>query len=46
MKCTSCNKECFDNKYPEIVFKDDNNFICEDCSIDFEEIDGNIYKRQ
>lgn len=33
MKCTACGQECFNNKYPEVVFRDDNNCICEECSI-------------
>lgn len=43
MKCTCCGKECFwehENKYPEVVFWDERNFICEECSIDYEQ-DGN-----
>ena len=40
MKCTCCGKECYENKYPEVVFKDERNIICEECSIDYE-MDGN-----
>lgn len=43
MKCTCCGKECFweyENKHPEVVFWDERNFICEECSIDYEQ-DGN-----
>lgn len=45
MFCTSCGKECFDNQYPEVVFKNENNYICEECSIDYEEIKGKICER-
>lgn len=45
MKCTACNQECFDEQYPEIVFKDEQNCICEDCSIDYEEVNGKIQYR-
>lgn len=45
MKCTSCGKKCYDEKYPEVVFKDSNSYICEECSIDYEEIDGKIRLR-
>lgn len=43
MKCTCCGNECFweeENKYPEVVFWDERNIICEECSIDYE-MDGN-----
>lgn len=43
MKCTCCGKECYENKYPEVVFKDEQNIICEECSIDYE-MDGNKVK--
>ena len=48
MKCTSCGQECFDEKYPEVVFKDDKYCICEECSIDYEEneITGKVQFRQ
>jgi hypothetical protein len=46
MKCTNCGKECYNEQYPEIVFKDKNNIICEECSIDYEQDNnGNIRKR-
>lgn len=44
-KCTSCNKRVYGNKYPEIVFSDKSHIICEDCSIDYEEINGKIQLR-
>lgn len=46
MKCTCCGKECFlekENKYPEAVFMDEQNIICEECSIDYE-MDGSEVK--
>lgn len=46
MICTLCGIECFDNQYPEIVFKDENNCICEECSIDYEEVNGKIKLRE
>lgn len=47
MKCTSCGKECFNEQYPEVVFKNENNCICEECSIDYEELsDGVIQLRE
>lgn len=47
MKCTCCGKFCFENSYPEVVFKDKDNVICEECSIDYEEKDdGTIQKRE
>lgn len=36
MKCTCCGKECYWNEYPEIVFKDEKNIVCEECSIDYD----------
>lgn len=45
MKCTVCNQECFLDSYPEVVFTDDTHCICEECSVDFEEIDGYIFER-
>lgn len=45
MKCTACGQECFDNQYPEVVFRDEENCICEDCSIDYEEVNGEIRLR-
>ena len=47
MKCTSCGQECFEEKYPEVVFQDENNCICEECSIDYEEVNDKIqYRRE
>ena len=46
MKCTVCGQECFDEEFPEVVFKDENNCICEECSVDYEEIDGKIRLRE
>lgn len=46
MKCSVCGQECFEENYPEVVFKDDNNCICENCSIDYEEKDGKIQYRE
>lgn len=46
MKCTCCGKECYNDKYLEVVFKDENSVICEECSIDYEEVDGQIRKRK
>lgn len=44
-KCTNCGQECYYTQSPEIVFTDENNIICEDCSIDFcEADDGTIIK--
>ena len=45
MKCTACGKECFDEQYPEVVFIDEHNIICEECSIDYEVIDGKVHVR-
>lgn len=38
-RCTNCGKACFESAYPEIIFRDNDNLICEECSIDFE-MDG------
>lgn len=46
MICTNCGKECHKNKYPEIVFLDSENVICEECSIDYEQTNGKITKRK
>lgn len=46
LTCTSCGKECFENDYPEIVFRDENNCICEECSIDYDEVDGIVQLRE
>ena len=37
MKCLHCGKECFEDKYPEVVFKDGDLCVCEECSIDYEQ---------
>jgi len=47
MKCTACGNECFEDEiYPQAVFWNDEKCICEECSIDFEEINGVIQFRQ
>lgn len=46
MKCTACGQECFDEAYPQMVFQDDKKCICEECSIDFEEVNGVVQFRQ
>lgn len=46
MKCTSCGGECFDGEYPEVVFKDEEKCICEECSIDYEDVNGKVQFRQ
>ena len=43
--CSACGSECFDNHFPEIVFYDGKDIICEMCSIDYEELDGEIILR-
>ncbi len=43
--CYNCGEDCFNNQYPEIIFKDDDRCICENCSIDYEEINGKIEYR-
>lgn len=43
--CTNCNKECFHNHYPGIVFKDNDNIICEKCGIDFYEAENDTIKK-
>ncbi len=46
MKCSCCREECFEDKYPEIVFVDNEGIvICENCSINFEEEDNGIVVR-
>lgn len=43
MKCTCCGNECYPEpmgKHPEVVFQDERNIICEECSIDYD-MDGN-----
>lgn len=37
MKCLYCGKGCFEDKYPEVVFKDGDLCVCEKCSIEFEQ---------
>ena len=47
MKCTACGNECFEDViYPQAVFWDDKKCICEECSIDFEEVNGVIQFRK
>jgi len=47
MKCTACGQECFEDEiYPQAVFWDDKKCICEECNIDFEEVDGVIKFRK
>lgn len=47
MKCQDCGKECFDDKYPEVVFKDECHCICENCSINYyEDTNGKIKLRE
>ena len=46
MYCTACGFECHNDKYPEVVFKDEESCICEECSIDYEEVDGKVQLRQ
>lgn len=43
--CSCCGNACFGEKYPEIVFSDEEKTICEECSINYEEIDGKIKLR-
>jgi len=38
MRCTACGQECFDETYPQVVFQGNGKLICEECSIDYEEI--------
>jgi len=48
MKCTNCGQTCYMEKYPEVVFinKKENIYICEECSINYEEINGVIQERK
>ena len=49
MKCTCCGKECFwehENKHPEVVFWDEQNIICEECSIDYDMYNGKVIVRR
>ena len=45
-KCTVCGQECYDDEFPEVVFIDEESCICEECSIDYEEINGKIRLRK
>ena len=44
LSCTSCGQECFDEFYPQVVFQDATHCICEECSIDYEELDNGIIR--
>jgi hypothetical protein len=46
IRCTSCGRLCYENKSPEIVFRNAEICICENCSIDYEEVDGKIRLRE
>ncbi len=46
MKCTDCGQECFDEQFPEVIFSDEENCICEECSIEYEMIGGKVKKRK
>ena len=47
MKCTACGNECFEDAiYPQAVFWDDKKCVCEECSPDYEEVNGVIQFRQ
>ena len=46
MKCTECGQECFDEQFPQVVFLDESNCVCEQCSIDYEEVNGKVQYRQ
>ena len=46
MICTCCKKECFENEYPQIVFSDTKNTICEECSINYEQMNGTVTIRE
>ena len=46
MKCTVCGQECYDETYPEVVFKDEKYCVCEECSIDYEEVNSKVQYRQ
>lgn len=47
MKCTCCGKTCYesDELYPTIVFQDEKNTICEECSIDYDMEYGKVVVR-
>lgn len=42
--CTVCGGKCYESQSPEVVFKTETDIICENCSIDYEEIEGNVFK--
>lgn len=44
--CTVCGGRCYESKSPEIVFRTEEDIICENCSIDYEEVDGKVVKRK
>lgn len=47
-KCTCCGQKCYDSDdiYPTLVFSDAEHKICEDCSIDYEQLeDGTVQFR-
>jgi len=46
MKCTACGQECFDETYPEVMFSDDTHCICEECSMDYEEVGFKVQFRE
>lgn len=47
MKCTCCGQTCHETDlYPTIVFFDEKNVICEDCSIDYEMENGKVAVRR
>jgi len=35
MKCQDCGKECFEDKYPKVIFKDEFHCICQNCSLNY-----------
>lgn len=44
--CTVCGGRCYENQSPEVVFRTEEDVICENCSIDYEEVDGKVVKRK
>ena len=46
MKCQDCEKECFEDKYPRVIFKDDYHCVCEKCSHNYEERNGRIILKE
>lgn len=47
LNCVVCGQPCFHKTHPEIVFSNPNGIvICADCSIDYEERDGEIRYRK